>query len=457
MIMMRLNPPRMTGRGRALGGSALLVASTVLFGACSIDDMLTVDDIDVTTPDALLDPANIEAVRALGIGDFAVAFGGAGTSEGVAGFSGVTADEFHHIGSWQWIRESDTRIISEDNSGVTTVFRALHRARVSTGKAIEAYETIAPNTAAHAEQVNLHAYTYVFFAENFCSGIPFSQSQAGIYTYGQPLPTDSVYNRATATFDRALALANQANSAPQRYLAQVGKARALMGLNRYAEAAALVADVPSSFVYNSEHSENTGRQNNGIFAVTRNRREYGLSHREGGNGVAFRQEPADPRVPWTRGERAFDTMLRAFEQAKYPARGTSIVLASGIEATLIRAEAALNRGQSDAYLTHLNSLRAGINLPALSDPGAPAARVDQFFTERAMWLFGTGNRLSDLRRLVRQYGRSQETVFPTGTYTRELLDGSLSPSGTYGSDVNWPVPFDERNNPLFQGCLNRDA
>lgn len=439
-----------------MSGSALLVASTVLLGACSIDDLLEVEDIDVTTPDALLDPANINAVRALGIGDFAVAFGGAGTSEGVAGFTGVMADEFHHIGSWQWIREADTRIVAEDNSGVTTLFRALHRARTSTEKAIEAYETVSPGTAAHAEQVNLHAYTHVFFAENFCSGIPFSQSQAGVYTYGRPLPTDSVFNRAIATFDAALVVANAADSDAQRYLSQIGKARALMGLNRYAEAAALVADIPTDWVYNAEYSENTGRQNNGMFAVTLNRREYGLSNAEGGNGVAFR-DLDDPRVPWNRGERAFDTMLRAYEQMKYPTRGSSIAVASGVEAALIRAEAALDRGASDAYLAILNDLRADEGLAALTDPGTAAERVEQFFTERALWLFGTGNRLSDMRRLVRQYGLSQDAVFPTGIYTREQMNGDLSPSGNYGIDVNLPVPFDERNNPNFNGCLNRDA
>jgi starch-binding outer membrane protein, SusD/RagB family len=316
---------------------------------------------------------------------------------------------------------------------------------------------LSPGTAPHAEQVNLHAYTYVFFAENFCSGIPFSSSESGIYTYGMPLPTDEVFNRAMVTFDQALVVAQAAGSDAQRYLAQIGKARALMGLNRYAEAAALVADVPTDFVYNAEYSDNTGRQNNGMFAVTRNRREYGLSHVEGGNGVPFRQEPNDPRVPWNAGGVAFDTMLRAYEQGKYPERGTAIAVASGIEAALIRAEAALDRGGSVAYLTYLNDLRADIGLGPLTDPGTPATRVEQFFQERALWLFGTGNRLSDLRRLVRQYGLSQADVFPSGTYTREQMDGALTPSGSYGSDVNWPVPFDERNNPNFNGCLNRDA
>jgi hypothetical protein len=70
------------------------------------------------------------------------------------------------------------------------------------------------------------------------------------------------------------------------------------------------------------------------------------------------------------------------------------------------------------------------------------------FRERAFWLFGTGHRLGDLRRLVRQYGRGSETVFPTGNYFK---------GGLYGTDVNIPVPFEERNNPNFTGCLDRGA
>ena len=53
-----------------------------------------------------------------------------------------------------------------------------------------------------------------------------------------------------------------------------------------------------------------------------------------------------------------------------------------------------------------------------------------------------------LRRLVRQYGRTQDTVFPTGNYHK---------GGEYGSDVNFPVSSDERNNPNFESCLDRSA
>jgi hypothetical protein len=45
-----------------------------------------------------------------------------------------------------------------------------------------------------------------------------------------------------------------------------------------------------------------------------------------------------------------------------------------------------------------------------------------------------------MRRLVRQYSRAVETVFPQGHYLR---------GGSYGSLVAFPVPVNENNNPQF--------
>ena len=52
----------------------------------------------------------------------------------------------------------------------------------------------------------------------------------------------------------------------------------------------------------------------------------------------------------------------------------------------------------------------------LTDPGDLDARVDLLFRERAFWLFLSGRRLGDLRRLIEHYGRDPESVFPTGTH-----------------------------------------
>ena len=60
----------------------------------------------------------------------------------------------------------------------------------------------------------------------------------------------------------------------------------------------------------------------------------------------------------------------------------------------------------------------------------------------------TGHRLSDMRRLIRQYHRGAETVFPTGV---DAVTGSA-----YGTSIEFPVSSDESNNPNSHGCLNTE-
>jgi len=90
-----------------------------------------------------------------------------------------------------------------------------------------------------------------------------------------------------------------------------------------------------------------------------------------------------------------------------------------------------------------------IGLPPLTDPGSADARLALLFQERAYWLFLTGHRQGDLRRLVRNYQRLPDAVYPTGVY--------YGGQGFYGTDVTLPIPASELPNPLFHGCLNREA
>lgn len=144
-----------------------------------------------------------------------------------------------------------------------------------------------------------------------------------------------------------------------------------------------------------------------------------------------------PQVTWT-------TSINA----PYP-------LATGREARLIEAEADLAAGGT-TWLATLNTLRSGstfaASLPALTDPGTANARVDLIMKERAMWMYLTVHRLGDMRRLVRQYGRPQNTIFPTGPYFK---------GGAYGSDMNLPPTTGEHNNPAYEAaggkCADRNA
>jgi hypothetical protein len=127
-------------------------------------------------------------------------------------------------------------------------------------------------------------------------------------------------------------------------------------------------------------------------------------------------------------------------------------LTSGIEARLIEAEAQLRTQNNGGALATLNAARATVTgLAPLTDAGSDDARVTQLFRERAIWLFGRGYRLGDMRRLIRQYNRTAAQVFPVGTWHK---------GGNYGTDVNFPVPQAEQNNPNLpagQSCLDRNA
>jgi hypothetical protein len=236
--------------------------------------------------------------------------------------------------------------------------------------------------------------------------------------------------------------------------ARVGRARTLLNLGRYAEASAAVAAVPTSYVYQTEFNTTAAVTNtlgsepgwplSAPWGVVRS-----VADREGGNGLDF-VSAHDPRVATVQRGTARNGVTLLYGVAKYPNKQAPIVVAGGIEARLIEAEAALRANPNDPqWLAILNDLRRNWVTPALADttdPGTDAARVDLLFRERAFWLFATGHRLGDLRRLVRQYGRASEAVFPTGPY----WFGDLYSTGT-------SLPFDKQEaqfSPGVTGCTS---
>jgi starch-binding outer membrane protein, SusD/RagB family len=440
---------------------ALVVLPVIALTGCDLDRLLEVEDPDVALPETVEGEAALPAVHAHAITEFAVAYVGnpATGTEGQILISGLLADEFIHSGTFDTRESIDRRIAEETNPHVGTTFRNLHRARIAGERATDLFTRFGPNTARHAEVMNLVGYTYLMLAENYCSGVPFSRiDDAGQSHFGEPETTTQVFQRAVAQFEAAQSVANTAGSVTQQNLARLGRGRALLGLGQYAAAAAAVADVPTDFEYVVWHSEGSARQNNGVWVLNNNGGRWSVPDREGENGLPFRSEGdldgvvQDPRIPVGQVGLAQRSALRArgehWAQLRYPERASPTILARGEEARLIEAEAALNRGNSGAYLPILNTLRADVGLGALSDPGTPAARVDQFFQERAYWMWLTSRRLGDLRRMMWDYDRTQDQIFPIGSHHRA--------GAPYGTDTNLPIPFDELNNPLSALCLTRD-
>lgn len=376
----------------------------------------------------------------------------------------------------------------EDNTTygeIRAVYGLLQKAR---GQSRESRGALAAFIPAGSNELQGHldaieGYSEVYLADLFCSGVPLSTLDFGKdFTYQPGSKTIDIYKNAVSLFDSALTLA--ADSDRILNFARVGKARALLDMGNYADAGTTVADVPDDFQYVLlyDQSASPGSQNSTVnqsFAA----RDFDLfgigmlvtmTDVEGSNGLPF-MSSGDPRTAWVdNGTNQFGREL--VYPVKDPITGDGpIVIASGIEARLIGAEAKL-AANDGSWLTTLNALRtdgtfdtqqdpdddtktdtlwhAGTGgfagLAPLADPGTPDTRVNLLFHERGFWLFLTGTRQGDLRRLIRQYGRQPSQVYPTGLYP-----GAFN---TYGNDVTLPIPGEERiSNPLFTGCQGRGA
>ena len=436
-------------------GLGLVVLSVA---ACNPDDLTDLDDPDIITVTVATDTANVTELRNGALYEFARAMTGtAGNNQtpGIIGISGLLADEMWYSSTFQSMQEIDRRNIERTNGDVLAVFQFLHRARNLAERTAEQYaRTPQAGSVDQAMVTNLAGFTYVMFAENFCSGVPFSRTALpGDVTFGPALTTAQMLDSAVVRFNAAAALPGA--GAAQQNLARVGRGRALLARGDYAGAAAAVAAVPTSFVYDVAYSENSAGQNNGVWYNINSERRSSVASGEGTNGIRFFQRGAtnntiDPRAPADSVGVGIGTSITQYRQRKYATRGADVTLASGIEARLIQAEAALNKGASAAYLTTLNELRAAAGMAALTDPGNAQARVRQFFTERAFWLWLTAHRLGDMRRMVRDYGIPANQVFPVG----QTIFGS-----PYGTDVNFPIPITEQNNPEAPTgqCIDRNA
>ncbi len=330
------------------------------------------------------------------------------------------------------------------------------------------------------EAYALAGYAELMLGETFCAGTPLDRAlPGGQYAYGTPLTTDSMLATAEAHFDSAIASAN--GDPTVLGLARVGLGRALLGRGQYAAADTAVATVPTSFVYNISlvAAANIFPPNGTFIAAAMGQpfyRMFNVGDHEGGAGLNY-ASANDPRV-------VVDSSLTAGDggqwilDTKFENDLTDIALSTGVEARLIQAEAAQQRGDP-TWVTDLSALRTDdadthvtfdptmSEVPLLADSTTTlpaAAQVDFLFRERAFWLFGTGVRLGDMRRLLRQYGRDPATVYPNGPYdaTHPLVGAGYA---SYGSDVSITLPTPAGlisnqitvTNPEYKGCLTSTA
>lgn len=371
----------------------------------------------------------------------------------------IMTDEMHpnvypspgFIGQEEWV---DRRALSGYDDyyagGNYSLYTEYHELRKAASLAIP--KLAAYGNAAHVgEMYALRGYAALGLGEAFCPGFPIHEVVGGVPVVGGPMTTQQVYERALADFDSALTFA--ADSGRVLNLTRVLQGRTLLQHGRFTEAAAAVSAVPSDFVYEALHSEADYQVYNAVAVVP----EFGVvnrsvSNNEGGNGLDY-VTAGDPRVVTHGVGTGYDGVTPLYGISKYMDRNAPLVLADGIEARLIEAEAALSGGPGNslAILNQLRAERITPAMPPLADPGTPAAQLDLVMRERAFWLFATGHRLPDLRRLVELYGRAQETVFPSGPYTEGGAGGVYETA----TNLSFPWMYEQRFNPAITGCMSR--
>src|SRR5690348_3556372 len=196
-----------------------LVGVALALPLAGCNDPLTVKLPAIVPPGALTDSAALATLRAGAIGDFDIAYtgdhpdGSGGNGEGVILYGGLLVDEFINSETFPTRIQVDSRNItyaggSTTNSDVDLWYRLMHRARRSAEATAARYKAIAPGDPGYPEMLILAGYTYIFFAETFCSGTPVSKiDSTGKITYGHPLSTVALLDTAIARFDSAITIA----------------------------------------------------------------------------------------------------------------------------------------------------------------------------------------------------------------------------------------------------------
>ncbi|HSY83057.1 MAG TPA: hypothetical protein VK807_14910 [Gemmatimonadaceae bacterium] len=442
----------------ALGFGLLAIA------ACNPNAALRPKERGVVTT---LSASSLPGLYVGALNDFTIAWsgggdGGNGSHEGHVGLSALFSDELtsEYLDEFTFRRALDTGQATPQNSQLAGIFNDLSASRHSAELAASTFATIAPHDIGRAEMLSIEGYTYILFAEMWCSGVPFGElnETTGAPIYGLPVTTGGMDSLALAKFDTASTLAAAdtttmilgayaTDTAEIRALAAVGRARVLLDMGQFAAAqaaadSALLHD--GALNYQMENSLNSPRQYNGVWQYTFADDAWGTVDRKGGNGLNY-ESANDPRVLWVDGHQngslgvtpsGLDTI---YFQLKYPTKETSATLASATEATLISAEADLKAGNIGSWANKLNMLRvnSGLGLPPLTADSTSlasfATQVEVHFRERAFWLWLTGTRLGDLRRLSTQYGHHDFPANPT-------------------RDVRFSIPVGETNNPNFKAC-----
>lgn len=388
-------------RKKRIGAIATRSACALSFCALAgCSDLLEVEN----TRDILAeDLKTVEAIPALmnGVaGDFAWTFMQAALT------TGLSANEFQHVGSNTALRELENGYA--DNTGsVGTVFNRASRAHFVAENAVTVLRRLLPDADSRPETARARIYsgfTLLLLADNFC--VVTLNGEA-------PIQPAAVYQKAEAYFSEAMAIAGRASNAALLQTAQAGRARARLMLGNFAGARDDAKTIPATFKFVALYSENSARENNAVATstVATIRKEVSV-HPSYYNDSRY---PSDPRTPFlNKGPRTVgtDAIRQYVEQTRYPGRAAPANIASGMQARLIEAEAELKLGNLDRAVALINEVRANAKLAPYTGARTVAEVTGQLMYERSAEMWLEAQRYSDLRRTQDPFLRNRVGCYP---------------------------------------------
>ncbi|HWJ12573.1 MAG TPA: hypothetical protein VNS10_02460 [Gemmatimonadaceae bacterium] len=437
----------------------------LMLGGCSVkDELLAPQQPGVISPGDVIGPTGADGLYVGAVGNFKNALlGGSSNTETIWQFAGLMTDEFKSADTFSQRNDADQRTTQTNDAQLSPIYTSLQQARGYSRTALGYLQQYKPTSsnAQQAEMLFTIAFAEMQLGEDFCNGIALGETVNGVPQYTAPLAAKDVFTAALARVDSGLALATGADAATMQVknALLITKGRLLVDLGQFPAAAAAVAAVPVTFQYAGTYSQTTN--DNGWWIMTTSSKRYTVGDSVDAAGRIDNAIPfvsaKDPRVPTTANGKGFDTTTPFVGQSIWN-RDDPIAIVDGLDGQLIQAEAKLNASDIAGMTAILNALRAapptqGIFKPSgalapLTAPLTQDAAVSLYFREKAFWTFGRGQRLGDLRRLVRQYGRSQDKAYPSGTFFK---------NGSYGTRVAFPVPDRDKANQQFTGCMDTNA
>jgi len=461
---------KLKNRARVTMAAATAIVGSLLLGACDPKaELLTPQQPGVISPASVTSATAANALYAGALGRWKASMnGGGGNTEALWNWEALFTDEVRSSDTFSQRNDADQRNLQTNDGVLTPIYQAAQQARGRARDAINAllaYNDTDVGKQHVGEMYLMMGYIEMAMSQVFCNGIPFGETVGGVPQYTPPLTNADGSKLAIARLDTALTYFTGTDAGTQNLInaVRVTKGRAQVDLGDFGGAAATVASVPTSFQYNFDYSQTTFDNEWWVMGPSVKRYTAGDSVDKAGqifNAIPF-VRLGDPRVSITDTKTTAEDNTSNFYQVNNWGRDDPIPPLSGIDARLIEAEAKLQANDIPGMMTILNALRTSPQtigifriaaMAALPTPADKTAATDLFFREKALWQYERGYRMDDLRRLVRQYGRTQDKVFPSGNFTR-----NGTPSGVFGSQVAFPVPDHEINNPNFHGCLDTKA